>query len=115
MTIEHFKKSYLFHLQKIRSEAQDLELSRDIREAERDHKIRGMPALTRYEIHELVLRQDRELVIEETKLRGVGLSRVPIKDRLGPRNNERLGNTSRDHNASPANHRGRLPVKEEEL
>ena len=70
-----------------------------------------MPALTRYEIHELVLRQDRELVIEETKLRAVGLSRTPVKDRLGPRNTERLGNTSRDHNAPPADHGGRLPEK----
>ena len=34
MTIEQLKTSYLFHLREIRSEAQDLELSRDIREAE---------------------------------------------------------------------------------
>ena len=54
MTIEQLKTSYLFHLREIRSEAQGLELSRDIREAERDHKIQGMPSLTRYEIHELV-------------------------------------------------------------
>ena len=111
MTIEQLKTSYLFHLPEIRSEAQDLELSRDIREAERDHKIRGMPPLTRYEIHELVLRQDIELVIEETKLRAVGLSRVSVKDRLGPRVNERLGSTARDNNPSPAEHRGRLPKK----
>ena len=58
-----------------------------------------------------VLRQDRELVIEETKLRAVGLSRVPIKDRLGPRVNERLGKTSKDNNASPTEPRGKLPEK----
>ena len=111
MTIEQLKTSYLFHLREIRSEAQDLELNRDIREAERNHKIRGMPPLTRYEIHELVLRQDRELVIEETKLRAVGLSRVSVKDRPGPRVNERLGSTAKNNNASPAEHRGRLPEK----
>ena len=111
MTIEQLETSYLFHLRGIRSEAQDLELNQDIREAERDHKIWGMLPLTRYEIHELVLRQDRELVIEETKLRAFGLSRVSFKDRLGPRVNERLGSTSRDNNALPAEHRGRLPEK----
>ena len=111
MTVEQLKTSYLFHLREIRSEAQDLELSRDIREAERDHKIWGMPPLTRYEIHDLVLRQDRELVIEETKLRVVGLSRVSVKDRLGPRANERLGGTARDNNASLADHRGKLLEK----
>ena len=76
MTADQLKTSYLFHLREIRSSSQDLELSRDIRDAERDHKLRGMPPLTRHEIHDLVLRQDRELVIEETKLRAVGLNRV---------------------------------------
>ena len=106
-----WSESFLFHLREIRSEAQDLELSRDIREAERDHKIWGMPPLTRYEIHDLVLRQDKELVIEETKLRVVGLRRVSVKDRLGPRVNERLGGTARDNNASPADRRGKLLEK----
>ena len=81
MTSDQLKTSYMFHLQEILSDTQDLELSRDIKEAERDHKQRGLPPLTR---HELVLRQDREFVIEETKLRAVGLNRGSVRDRLGP-------------------------------
>ena len=110
MTADQLKTSYLFHLREIRSSSQDLELSRDIRDAERDHKLRGMPPLTRHEIHDLVLRQDRELVIEETKLRAVGLNRVSVKDRLGSKVNDRLGGSARANTPPPPTHRGR-PVE----
>ena len=101
MTADELKTSYMFHLRAIRSEAQDLELSRDIKDAERDHKLRGMSPLTRHEIHDLVLRQDRELVIKETKLRAVGLNRISVKDRLGPKVNDRLGGSTRPNSPPP--------------
>ena len=85
------KTSYVFHLKQILTNEQELELSRDIKDAERDRDLRGLPPLTRHEIHDLVLRQDREGVIEETKLRAVGLNRISVKDRLGPRVNDRFG------------------------
>lgn len=111
MTADQLKTSYLFYLREIRSEAQDLELSRDIRDAERDHKLRGLPPLTRHEIHDLVLLQDRELVIEETKLRDVGLNRVSVKERLGPRVNDRLGGTAGHDNSLLTTPRGKIIAK----
>ena len=111
MTSDQLKTSYLFHLREIRTQAQDLELSRDIRDAERDHKIRGMPPLTRHEIHELVLLQDREHVIEETKLRAVGLNRVPVRERVGPKVNDRSRGSTRANSPPAANLRGRTLEK----
>ena len=111
MTSDQLKTSYLFHLRAIRSEAQDLELSRDIRDSKRDHKSRGLPPLTRYEIHNLVLLQDRELVIEETKLRAAGLNQVSVKDRLGPKDNDRVGGTTRYNIPPPTNPRGKIVEK----
>ena len=82
-TLDQLKTSYLFHLRTIITDPEEVELTRDIKAAERERDIHGYEPLTRYEIHTLALRQDREDVIEQTKLRAVGLTRVSVKERLG--------------------------------
>ena len=46
-------------------------LSRDIRDSERERELHGQAPLTRCDIYALVLGQDREGDIEQTKLRGL--------------------------------------------
>ena len=74
MTREQLKTTYLVHLRTILSIANALVVDRDIRESERDRADHGLEPLSCHEIHGLVLRQEREVAIEETKLRAVGLS-----------------------------------------
>ena len=74
MTREQLETTYLVHLRSLPSRPNALVVDRDIRESERDRTDRGLEPLSRHEIHELVLRQEREVAIEETKLRAVGLS-----------------------------------------
>ena len=52
---------------------------------------RGPEPLSRYEIHEMILRQMREKVVELTKLRAVGLSQPQDAKRAGLRKNAKLG------------------------
>lgn len=78
MTRKQLKTTYLVHLRALYS----LVVDRDIRESERDRVDRGLGPLSRHEIHELVLRQEREVAIEETKLRAVGLSHSQGSERI---------------------------------
>ena len=85
MTLDQLKTSYLFHLRTLITGPEELELTRDIKAAEREREVRGYEPLTCYEIHTLALRKGREGIIEQRKLRAVGLTRVSVKDRLGER------------------------------
>lgn len=103
MTTDQLRTSYIFHLKSILSAAKATELGRDIRDAERLRDIAGRNQLTRHEIHEMVLRQDREEVIEENKLRAVGLTRIPVRHRLGSRMPEKreIARERRSHSPTP--------------
>ena len=85
MTVDQLKTSYVHHVKQILSISQCTELCRDIREAERERDNNDDIPLTRYDIHKMVLRQDQEDVIEQSKLRAVGLQKIPMKERLGDR------------------------------
>ena len=74
MTLDQLKTSYLFHLRTIITGPEKVELTRDIKAAERGRHIHKNDPLTRYEIHTLALRQDREGIIEQTELRAVGVT-----------------------------------------
>ena len=112
MTVDQLKTSYIHHLKQILTNDQALELSRDIKDAERNRDLHGLQPLTRHEIHALVLRQDREGVIEQTKLRAVGLNRIPVKDRLGERMIDRLEERTRDFSPPPRSGRNRERERE---
>lgn len=101
MTTDQLRTSYIFHLKSILSATKATELGRDIRDAERLRDIAGRNPLTRHEIHEMVLRQDREDAIEENKLRAVGLTKIPIRDRLGPRLPEKRESARERRSRSP--------------
>ena len=51
MTLDQLKTSYLFHLRTIITGPEEVELTRDIKAAERDRDIHRNEPLSRYEIH----------------------------------------------------------------
>lgn len=70
------------------------DLTRDIRNAKREKIDTSRDPPARHDIHTLALRHDREKVLEQAKLRVVGLlplTRIPVKDRPGERFRDRLG------------------------
>ena len=85
MTQDQLKTTYHFNLGLILSETESECLNKDVRDEERDRVAKGMEPLTRYEIHEMILRQMREKVVALTKLRAVGLSQPQEAERVGLR------------------------------
>ena len=74
MTQDQLKTTYHYNLGLILLATKFECLNKDVRDDERDRFAKGLEHLTRYEIHEMILRQMREKVVELTKLRAVGLS-----------------------------------------
>ena len=85
MTRDQLKTTYQYNLNLILAPADAELLNRDVRDSERDRVDRGFDPLTRYEIHEMVLRQLREKVVALTKLRAVGLALPQAAERVGAR------------------------------
>ena len=86
MTRDQLKTTYLFNLNLILNTLDSDTLNRDVRDCERGRVNRGLDPLTRYEIHDMVLRQLREKVVALTKLRAVGLASPQVMgERANPR------------------------------
>ena len=85
MTQDQLKTTYHYNLGLILSTTESECLNKDVRDDERDRVAKGLEPLTRYEIHEMVLRQMREKVVALTKLRAVGLSQPQDLERAGLR------------------------------
>ena len=67
---------------------------RDIQEAERRRDADGRRHLNRHHMHDMALRQEREGVFKQTRLRAAGIvskPRVPIQDRVTNKVANRLG------------------------
>ena len=102
MTVDQIKTTFIFHLHTLLSAAESADLAREIREEERYRLERQKRPLTRHHIHEMVLRQNRESVIADAKLRAAGLlPRIPIKDRLGERLDVRINKPSTQPGYTP--------------
>ena len=90
MTKDQLKTTYHYNLSLILSSTDSECLNKDVRDSERDRVARGQEPLTRYEIHEMILRQMREKVVALTKLRAVGLSQPQDSERAGARKQAKL-------------------------
>ena len=90
MTRDQLKTTYHYNLGPILSATDSKCLNKDVRDDERDRVARGLEPLTRYEIHEMILRQMREKVVALTKLRAVGLSQPQEAERAAPRKHAKL-------------------------
>lgn len=88
MTTDQVKTCFLRHLNPILSPSKNSKVIRSIREAKLENVDSGRDPLTRHDIHTLALKQDREEVVEQAKIRVEGivsLSRILVKDKLGNR------------------------------
>lgn len=85
MIKEQLKTMYVYQLHCILESADSDILSTEIREMERKRVKRGRQPLSRYDIHNMVLAQQTEKVVELTKLRAVGLETVQRSDRAAER------------------------------
>lgn len=73
MTTDQLKTTYLHHLKSLLTPNARTSLSDEIRDVERSYERRGRDPLTRHAIHEMALRQEREEVSWQAKLRALGL------------------------------------------
>ena len=96
MTIDQLKTCYLHHLKSILIDAKVFELTRDVKAAERERDIYIWKRIIDTVLHSHPSPETMEDVIEQTKLRVVGLNRILVKDRLGDRPHHRLRDSSRE-------------------
>lgn len=73
LTREQMKTTYVYNLKLLLTAEESENLDRDIKHRERKRAQYGKNVLTRYEIHDMILLQQRKSVMEMTKLRAVGL------------------------------------------
>ena len=78
------------------------ELERQMHDSERRRTEEGRRPLNRHHIHDMALRQNREIIVRQTRLRAVGIvsaPKPPIQDRLANKFVNRLSeqeNTNRN-------------------
>ena len=104
MTQDQLKTTYHYNLGLILSATESECMNKDVRDDERDRVGKGLEPPTRYEIHEMILRQMREKVVALTKLRAVGLSQPQDAKRAGLREQAKLreeGGHQDPHHAAP--------------
>ena len=85
MTRDQLKTTFEYNLHLLLTSSESEILNRDVRDKERKRVNRGQEPLTRYDIHNMVLRQQREKILALTKLRAVGLVSTQKQDALPPR------------------------------
>ena len=109
MTKDQMKTTFIFNLHLLLTSDESDILDRDVRHRERKRVKDKKNPLTRYEIHDMVLQQQREKVIELTKLRAVGLMQKSDK----PEPPTRRLPKEREEGAAP-DYQSQLPRHERE-
>lgn len=100
ITTDRITTRHAQHLETILKADDFKELGRQIRDAQRTRAADGKRPLNRRYIHELALQQDRETLVQRSKLRAAGLIAPPIHDRTGDRL-ESVGRTARQQESVP--------------
>ena len=99
LTEDQITTHYVHHLETVLNVKNFRDLERDIQDAERTRHEDGRRHLNRHHIHDMALRQERENVVKQTRLRAEGIvsaPRVPIQDRLTNKLANRLGDQGKD-------------------
>ena len=105
LTADQIATHYVHHLETILGAKNFRDLERDIQEAERSRDADGRRHLNCHHIHDMALRQERENVVKQTRLRAariVSAPKIPLKDRLTNKLANRLGDQGKD-NGQPNN------------
>ena len=106
---------YVHHLAAILKPEDMRDLERLMQDSERRRTEEGRRPLDRHHIHAMALRQDREIVIRQTRLRAAGIVSAPqpsIQDRLTNKLANRLGEQPTDKNTELPRPKGRHDERE---
>ena len=106
---------YVHHLQSILKPDDFRDLERLMQDSERRRTEEGRRPLNRHHIHEMVLGQDREIIIRQTRFRAAGIvsaPKRPMNERLRHKLGDRLGEPNKDKNDTPNAPKGRTNERE---
>ena len=115
LTENQITTHYVHHLQSILKPDDFRDLERLMQDSERRRTEEGRRPLNRHHIHEMALRQDREIIIRQTRLRAAGIVSAPnppMNERLTHKLGDRLGEPNKDKNVTRAAPKGRTDERE---
>lgn len=108
MTVDQLKTTYVYHLHTLLDREDSELLAADCRVKEHKRENRGRVPLSRWDIHNMILQQQREKVIADTRLHAVGLATSQKHDRTTAPSHQR-GAQQREGVSPPAPRGNRLP------